>query len=218
MPQSPSAAVEIESQRPRGRPRADDRAALESRLVRVACQCFTSKGYGATSMSEVARAARVSKKTLYSRFASKADLFRAILEAQIRRTGGVVRLQAPAAETLETMLRLYAEHTLQESLSPEILQLNRLIYSEAGRFPELGEAALARRAVGVTQVAELLCDFAIKDGVPCRDPDGAGEMFIALLTGWYSGMMLRSRPVTEAEITAWTRQMLDVFLASRGSW
>jgi AcrR family transcriptional regulator len=215
---SAKAAAAIEPPRPRGRPRAEDREALEARLVRVARQCFITRGYGAVSMTEVAKAARVSKKTLYARFPSKADLFRAILDEQVRSTGGGVRLGRSKPRTLGAMLRLYAEHTLRESLHVEILQLNRLIYSEAERFPELGEAAWERRRVGVRQVAEHLRDYAVADGAPCRDPEGVAELFIDLLTGWYSGMMLRNRTATAAEIGAWTRQMVKVFLASRPSW
>jgi hypothetical protein len=43
-------------------------------------------------------------------------------------------------------------------------------------------------------------------------------MFISLLRGWYSGVMLRSRPVTLAEIRAWSRKALRLFMASRPAW
>jgi AcrR family transcriptional regulator len=218
MSESEKAADQIAPPRPRGRPRAEEREARESELIGVARRCFIANGYGATSMAEVARAARVSKRTLYARFPSKADLFRAILDAQIQQTGGGVPLRGPKPRTLEATLCIYAERTLQESLSSEILQLNRLIYSEAGRFPELGDAAWARGQVGVRQVAEHIREHALKDGVPTRDPEAAAALFIDILRGRYSGMMLRSQPVTTAEITAWTREMVQLFLASRPSW
>jgi AcrR family transcriptional regulator len=210
--------IALEPRRPRGRPRAEDLEELEARLIRVARQCFIANGYGATSMAEVARAARVSKSTLYARFSSKADLFRAILDEQILHTGGGVRLRGPKPKTLEDMLRIYAEHTLQESLSPEILQLNRLIYSEAERFPELGEAALARGDVGVRQVAEYIRDYAVADEVPCRDPEAAAEIFLVMLRGWYGGALLRRRPAGAAEIRTWSRRMVAAFLSSRPGW
>lgn len=218
MTETVKAPSPAEPRRPRGRPRAEDLHELETRLIRVGLQCFTTAGYGATSMSEVARAARVSKGTLYARFATKADLFRAILEAQIRATGGVVRLRGPRPKSLEAALRSYAELTLQESLSAEIVALNRLIYSEAGRFPELGEAAWARNQVGVRQVCDYIRDFAAADDVPCRDPQRAAELFITLLHGWYGRALLRARPVTPAEVRAWTDGMLQNFLAGRSAW
>lgn len=218
MSENEKATVETEPRRPRGRPRSEDLEELEARLIRVARQCFIANGYGATSMTEVAKAARVSKKTLYARFPSKTELFRAILDTQIKDTGGGLRPSGPKPKTLEAMLRAYAEHTLKESLFSDILQLNRLMYSEAGRFPELGDAAWARGREGVRQVAEHIRDYAVAENIPCRDAEVAADMFISLLRGWYSNAMLRSQAVTVTEIRTWTRNMLELFLASRSSW
>lgn len=212
------AAFQTEPRRARGRPKAEDLAELEGRLIRVARQRFVANGYGATSMNEVAKAARVSKGTLYARFPSKADLFRAIIDDQIQRAGGGVRHLGPKPKTLEAMLRLYAERALDDSLSDEIMQLNRLIYSEAGRFPELGEAAWVRSRTGVQQVCGLIREYAAKSGVACRDPEGAAEIFTTLLRGFYGDVMLRGRAPTVAEIKAWTRKMLKVFLAEPRNW
>jgi AcrR family transcriptional regulator len=208
----------LEPRRARGRPKAEDLAELEARLIRVARRKFVANGYGATSMNEVAKAARVSKGTLYARFPGKADLFRAIIDAQIQETGVGVRHVGPKLKTLEAMLRRFALRALEDSLSVEILQLNRLIYSEAGRFPELGDAALGRSLTGVKHVSELIREYAVREGVPCRDPEAAAAMFTTLLRGFYGDTMLRSTPVTMPQIKAWTSKMLGLFLAGRASW
>src|SRR6266702_576577 len=56
--------------RPRGRPRLEDVSAIDEKLVTIALREFQHEGYGATSMNAIARAAHVSKTTLYSRFPS----------------------------------------------------------------------------------------------------------------------------------------------------
>jgi AcrR family transcriptional regulator len=212
-------AIEVEPARPRGRPTADDVVELEARLIRVARQVFVARGYGATSMNEVAKAARVSKTTLYSRFASKADLFRAIIDDQILRVGGALRQAGGAkSKSLEGRLRDFAEKMTRVSLSGEILQVNRLIYSEASRFPELGEEAWRRGRIGVQQIAELIEEYAVKDGVPCRDPQGAAELFILTLRGWYHETLLTSRSVSNADLKAVIDRILGMFLAARPSW
>jgi AcrR family transcriptional regulator len=169
-------------------------------------------------MNEVARDARVAKGTLYSRFPAKADLFRAIIDEQIESAGSKVSFVGPKPKTLEATLRVYAENSLKESLRPEIVELNRLIYSEAGRFPELGEAVLKRSFVGVHQVSDLIRECAIKEGIPCLEPETVAETFTTLLRGYYGDAMLRGRPLTEADIKAWTRRTVKVFLADRRSW
>ena len=217
-PLNAKASAELEPRRARGRPKAEDVAELEARLVRSAFETFLAHGYGAASMNEVARAARVSKGTLWARFPSKAHLFRAIIDEQIRLSDVRFRHVGPKPKTLEAMLRAFAERALQDSLSDEIIQLNRLIYSEAGRFPELGEAAWMRAHVGVTQVTEIIRDYAASEGVPCRDPESAARFFTTLLRGFYGDVMLSGQAVGATDIKAWVQTMLRIFLAGRSNW
>lgn len=207
-----------EKRRARGRPKSGDLADLEARLIRVARRGFIANGYGATSMNEIAGAARVSKGTLYARFPSKADLFRAIIDAQISRTGVVTRPIRPRPKTLEAMLRRFAERALRFSLAPEIIALNRLIHGEAERFPELGQAVRARSRAGIDHISRAISDYAAIDGIPCRDPDAAAEMFITLIRGFYADVTQRARPASFAEIKGWTPRMLKLFLAGRPHW
>jgi hypothetical protein len=43
-------------------------------------------------------------------------------------------------------------------------------------------------------------------------------MFLKLTKGWYGEMMLRSRPVTLAEIKEYVRYMLKWSMATRPMW
>ena len=54
-------------------------------MLDVALREFLQLGYGSTSMTRIVQAAGVSKTTLYSRYPSKEDLFRAIIYEQIDR-------------------------------------------------------------------------------------------------------------------------------------
>jgi AcrR family transcriptional regulator len=218
MSAKPQFAVQMHPPRPRGRPKADDVKELEARLILAARQTFVAHGYGATSIAAVARAARVSKNTLYARFPSKADLFRAIVDDQIAKSAIGGQEARRADRTLEGVLRRYAEHMLRASLAGEILQMNRLIHSEAGRFPELGEAASERTKVGVRQVADHIREFAERDGVACRDPEGAAEVFIMTLKGWYGELMLTGKVVSGPEIREVVDRILRLFMAGRTSW
>jgi TetR/AcrR family transcriptional repressor of mexJK operon len=212
-----TAQIKVASRRA-GRPSAASVADLDRTLIRVARQFFVAKGYGATSMSEIATAARASKGTLYARFPTKADVFRAILDEQIRRTSGWIQQVGPKPKTLQALLRVFAEQALSDSLSTETLQLNRLILSEAERFPELAEAAHARGRVGVKQVARHIEEYAKEDGIPCRDPVLVADVFIQMTRGWYSECMLRNDQVSPKEIKTWVTQMVNWFMGNRKTW
>lgn len=218
MSENAKAVATAEPRRTRGRPRAEDLAELEAELLAAARRCFVEKGYGATSMNEVAKAGRISRATLYSRFPTKADLLHAIIDEELLKTGTRIRHLGPKPKTLEAMLGAFAERVLQDSLSGESLELNRLIYSQADQFPELAESAGTRARLGAQHVAGLIREYAQREGVPCRDPDVPARMFTTLLRGFYDDAMLRGRDASLEEIKAWTRRMLKVFLAGRASW
>ena len=67
-------------------------------------------------------------------------------------------------------MRAFAHLALGISLSPEVLQINRLIVSECHQFPELAEAARERQWAGVTHVAQIISNFARRDGVRVHNP------------------------------------------------
>ncbi|CAN7248161.1 TetR/AcrR family transcriptional regulator [Phenylobacterium sp. LjRoot219] len=209
----------VQPRRPRGRPKAEDLAGLEARLIQVGRELFFRDGYGATSMSEVARAARASKTTLYSRFPSKAALFRAIVAAQIESWDtGVHHTPIEGCDTLEEVLLVYGDILMRAAMTPEFIQLNRLLYSEAGRFPELAEIAEARVRRGTDYIAGQIRAFAARNGAPCRDPEAAAELFLMTLNGWASAVVLGGRSVGADARRAWLQHMVRSLLDGRSSW
>ena len=66
-------------------------------LVDSAAACFLEHGFAATSLDEVAKRARVTKGAIYHHFASKRDLFMAVLEQKEAEGAGKVAAVAAAA-------------------------------------------------------------------------------------------------------------------------
>jgi TetR/AcrR family transcriptional regulator, mexJK operon transcriptional repressor len=211
--------LRIQPRRPRGRPKTEDLQALEARLVLAARQAFTAYGYGAASINNIAKLARVSKNTLYARFRSKADLLRAIVERQIARTQAELRPAFGRAEQkLEKRLRDYINVGMKRSLEAEVLEINRLIASESTRFPELGEAARLRFKTGVKQVAQIIKEGAGRDRTRCRDPETAAEALLTMANGYYLMVLITNRMVSDREQSAWVGQAVRVFVAGRAGW
>src|ERR1700691_6653615 len=63
-------------------PQAADDSAKRRQIVEGARAVFLTQGFDAASMSDIARAAGVSKGTLYVYFANKEELFQAIVEQE----------------------------------------------------------------------------------------------------------------------------------------
>lgn len=211
---------EIEApRRPRGRPKLEDVAQIESRLLDVALQEFLAEGYGGTSLSRIVKAAGISKTTLYTRYSSKEDLFRAIIHRQVERLSAVAVLRSPGGPLrLVEGLKAYGNRTLETSLEGDLLQVNRLIYSEAARFPELGTASAERSGRGIADVAAFIADCAEADGIPCRDPRAVAEAFIFMLRGWYVDALLTNQPVSVRQRQRWVDTAVQALLAGRAEW
>jgi AcrR family transcriptional regulator len=205
--------------RARGRPKLEDVAAIEDRLLAVALAEFTAHGYGGTSMARIVKAAGVSKTTLYSRYASKEELFRAIIRHQIARLAASTRLRSKAGSPdLETGLKSYAKSALEFSLRGEMLEVNRLIYSEAHRFPELGVAASEATELGIGQITDFIRQCAEADGLPCKDPRSVAEAFIFLLRGRYANNLLTSRSISRAVYEKWVERAVATLVSARKDW
>lgn len=209
----------VQPRRPRGRPKAEELAGLEARLIQVGRELFFRDGYGATSMSEVARLARASKTTLYARFPSKAALLRAIVAEQVESWDtGAHHTPIEGCATLEEVLLAYGDILMRAALSADFVQLNRLLYAESGRFPELAEISGARFRRGVVYVAGQIRDYAAREAVPCRDPEAAAELFLLIMQGVSTPGVLADRMTSAETRQAWLERTVRSFLGGRPAW
>lgn len=205
--------------RTRGRPKLEDVADIENKLLAVAMQEFLQHGYGGASVSRIVRRAGVSKTTVYSRFESKEALFHAIVEQQIDRLSPAEQLISETGHlSLEEGLRKFADRMLALSLEGEMLGLNRLMYSESHRFPELGLAVANRTTMGIKRISTFISECAADEGRSCRDPDAVAEVFILSIRGWYINAMLTNSKVTAEQRRDWVDRLIHVLMSSDSHW
>jgi AcrR family transcriptional regulator len=76
--------------------RARQREETRRTLLRESRRLFATRGYGAVGLAEIVQAAGVTKGALYHHFASKADLFRAVLEQVQQEVADTVAITADA--------------------------------------------------------------------------------------------------------------------------
>ncbi len=205
--------------RTRGRPNQDEVGEIESGLLDAALQEFVAHGYGGASISRIVRSAKVSKTTLYARYGSKGDLFRAIIQRQVDQLALAQPLSARDGQLdLAGGLKAYGRSALEASFEGGLIGVNRLVYSESHRFPELAAAAAERSAVGVRQVSDFIARCALADGVPCRNPGLIAEMFILMLRGRYVDVLLAGGAEAVAAHRHWVEASVDTLLAGRAGW
>jgi TetR/AcrR family transcriptional repressor of mexJK operon len=109
-------------------------------ILAAATRVFFDRGYGAASMDTIARAAGVSKQTIYSHFGGKAALFEAIILERCDRLLESLPTVSDTGSDPEVTLRAIASRLLELMLTPEFVARFRVVMAESGRFPELAEA------------------------------------------------------------------------------
>ncbi|UWU73156.1 TetR/AcrR family transcriptional regulator [Bradyrhizobium huanghuaihaiense] len=138
-------------------------------LLAAAKDTFTSKGFAATTMDDIAGAAGMSKKTLYKLFASKTELFRAML---LRSLPEADYADTPAEGSPVTRLRNMLREAADVALSPGEIALQRLIIGERQASPELGRMfAEVIMESGTEHIVELLKTIRLErrfESVPLR--------------------------------------------------
>jgi AcrR family transcriptional regulator len=123
---------QVTSERKRGRPTAAERQAREAEILSVSLGVFLRCGFAGATIDELASAAKVTKRTIYSYFGDKDALF----AAMVKDLAVGVSLDASTDRgTLEAL----AARIIMRVHSNELVGLHRLVIAEAGRFPELAK-------------------------------------------------------------------------------
>jgi AcrR family transcriptional regulator len=118
--------------------RQQNRILREQRILDTALTVFSEKGFVGASMDDIASGAGISKPTLYQYFASKDELFTAMMSQE--RDHMLESFEYPSASGMVAELYAFSWHYAEIVLRPDMLSLARLIISEAQRLPEIGRA------------------------------------------------------------------------------
>ena len=122
-----------------GRPARDD-GAKRRQILDGARSVFLADGFDAASMNEIARAAGVSKGTLYVYFPSKEELFAALIREEKREQAEQTCQLDMDDEDVEAVLRGFGERLLDRMFRPTSIAHLRTVAAVAQRFPTIGQA------------------------------------------------------------------------------
>ena len=142
---------------------------------------FASHGYEGASMADITRAAGVSKGTIYHHFAGKAELFGAYVAQQCASNLAPLFDDAQPVGDIGTNLRDIGLRMVHLLLSPAGLVVDRIVISEARRFPELARAFYdAGPARAIAALSGWLETQIAHGQLAIDDPEFAAEQFFSL--------------------------------------
>ena len=169
-------------------PPSIDNNQMRKRILHAAFQSFTGNGYAGTSTLTIATRAKVSKRDLYSNFASKQAMLIACIKSRCDKMRIPEGLPEPRNwETLASALTAFGTNLVMESSHPDVIAMFRLAISEADRSPEIAEALEKSREATQQALSDLFA-HARSFGL-LRDGD-LGEMASQCLTLLRDGLMI----------------------------
>jgi AcrR family transcriptional regulator len=114
------------------------KAARPAEIVQAAMAVFAEKGFAAAKLDEIAARAGVSKGALYLYFATKEDLFRAVVHDAISPNMTMVKtLIADHPGPFATLIRAIGERVATLVTTTPLGGVAKMVISESGNFPEL---------------------------------------------------------------------------------
>lgn len=204
-----------------GRPSRADAERLAHRIVDAASELFFGLGYGATTIEAVARRAGVSKRTFYHRFADKSALFSAVVHRTIEQLRPPPEVPLVHGADLAEILRRLASLVLRAALSPPAIALHRLIIAESSRFPSLAAVVSQQGASeeAIRLIAGLLEHEARAGKLTLDNPIFAAQQFLQMVIAVpQRRAMGLGTPMTPAEVEAWARDVVNLFLNGCRGW
>lgn len=139
-----------------GRPTREQSEDLTIRIVAVATRLFLEKGYAGTTIDELAQRLGAAKRSVYSRFTDKADLFRLVTTTYAEQALGRLAPMVIDDRPLEEQLQSACLDLLGLFLEPDVIAMEQVVVSEAGRFPEIVPSFEAARLSAMQRLTPVL--------------------------------------------------------------
>lgn len=116
----------------------EEAAVTRVTLLKTALAVFSAKGYAATTLDDVARAAKVTRGAIYWHFKSKADLYNTLVQEFSARGASVVQQAVAEGGTLiEILRRIFVRVCTVIEEDKEMRAVMELTLFKTGLDPEL---------------------------------------------------------------------------------
>lgn len=188
-------------------------------VVKGARSVFMADGFEGASVDDIARAAGVSKATLYSYFPDKRLLFMEVASTECQRMAGQVLGLIDESAPPRQVLTIAAQHLVPFLLSPFAQQCFRICVAERERFPELGRAFYASGPeMGRAQLSSYFHKAIDRGELRIADVGMAAEQFSELcrVKLWVRAVFGIQSEFSQQEIDDVIENAVETFLARYG--
>jgi len=191
--------------------RARKSAARREAILDAALEVFSSRGFAAARLDDIAARAGVAKGTIYLHFKDKEALFQEIVRVLIVPVVMGVEMLPPPGVPVRTVLNGLIDRFVQEVYGTRRREVIRLMMTEGPRFPALAEFyyhnVVARALKGMRALMAVAAERGeLRDEGPVRFP----QLIVApaIMAVVWSGLFERFAPL---DIAALMKSHLDLY-------
>ncbi|WP_051987782.1 TetR/AcrR family transcriptional regulator [Bosea sp. UNC402CLCol] len=184
-------------------------------ILAAARALFLDHGFDTVSMDMVARQAPVSKATLYAHFASKEELFTAVVVDEAERMTDEIGRIVTDRSDIAAVLKRVAEKFVDIFLSEQAMFLQRAVIGVVPRFPSIGAAIFESGPKALTEhLAAFLGEAHRASKLHVPNPTLAAKQFLSLVRGDLdiTRLLLPAAVPSRAELETQIEAGIDLFL------
>ena len=159
----------------RGRTSLARAASINTHVLDTVWALFVESGFGSVTIEAIVARGNLSKRTIYSRFDSKEELFCASAERQLSAWQAQLTEPVPEADFVR-WARVFAERLLSLMITPECRALAELVDGEGRRIPRIRAFYKRARADGITIISSVLRGENVRRSCQCRRRSLCGSM------------------------------------------
>lgn len=197
-----------------GRPTRETARRRQAELLERALEMFSEHGFEVTTIDAIASSLNMTKRTIYARYKDKSALFEAAVNQSIDQwTVPLELLRSADTGKLETTLVAVARLRMANNLSPQGIRLQRIVTTEAFRFPEVFSKYHSASMIGIQFLTEVFEKYrADEPGEWFPDPALAASAFLSILNNPVRRALLLGKPPRPAELDNFIQQAVALFL------
>ncbi|MDZ5454429.1 TetR/AcrR family transcriptional regulator C-terminal domain-containing protein [Labrys sp. ZIDIC5] len=195
--------------------RSSRQEARREELLRVATDIFFRSGFAGASLDEVIARAGGSKRTMYSYFGNKEQLFATIVREISHTAMAPLRQNDFCHADLETTLYDVGRRYIDVIMSSEALQLYRIVVAEGSRFPQLARVFFdTGPGQASANLARTLEQMRENWGIQEKDTTRLAEHFLGMIRDdLHLQVVLGLRaPPSPGEAAIAVRTAVDIFM------
>ncbi|MFG1359702.1 TetR/AcrR family transcriptional regulator [Xanthobacter pseudotagetidis] len=189
-------------------------------ILAGAREVFLERGFDAASMGDIARAAGVSKGTLYVYFQNKEDLFAALVASECTETAERLFVLDASAPDVQTALTELGHSFIAAMVRPGHIATLRTVIAIAGKFPEIGRRFFeAGPCAGIQRLSQFLAAKVEQGVLDIEDVEQAASQFLGLCKDGVTAPILigSNEPPDPAHAAKVVNGAVRVFMAAYGA-